>query len=276
MKNNEYEKYNETAANYDQTRTPVGIEIVLGCFAASPQPLSAQTILDGGCGTGSYIKALSDKFGYLHGLEFSEGMLGEAQKKLKDTANVSLGPGELPNIPYDDQSLDGLMFHQVIHHLGDDNSRDEYDQLHKLIQESHRVLRPGGVFILHTSSQRQLRDGFWWADLIPEAIEIIAQRFAPIEKIEEVLQATGFSSIGKIVPLHEVLQGQGYLDPEGPLKKSYRDGDSSWSLVSDEQLNAVSERVRTMNEKGTMTAYLEQREELRRDVGQATFVFGRK
>ncbi|MCK5000779.1 MAG: hypothetical protein KAS23_14655, partial [Anaerohalosphaera sp.] len=79
-----------------------------------------------------------------------------------------------------------------------------------------------------------------------------------------------------IVPLHEVLQGQGYLDPEGPLKKTYRDGDSTWSLVSEEQLNAVSERVRTMNEQGTMTAYLEQREELRRDVGQATFVFGSK
>ncbi len=276
MKNNEYEKYNETAANYDQTRIPVGLEIVLGCFAASAKPLSDQTILDAGCGTGSYIKALSDKFGYLHGLEFNENMLKEAQKKLKGTPNVRLGPGELPEIPYDDQSLDGLMFHQVIHHLGDDNSRNEFDQLHKLIQESHRVLRPGGVFVLHTSSQRQLRDGFWWADLIPEAVESIAQRFAPIEKIEEVLQASGFSSTGKIVPLHEVLQGQGYLDPEGPLKKTYRDGDSTWSLVSDEQLNAVSERVRTMIEKDTMTAYLEQREELRRDVGQTTFVFGRK
>ena len=142
MKNNEYEKYHETAANYDQTRTPVGLEIVLGCFAAAPQPLSDQTILDAGCGTGSYIKALSDKLGYLHGLEFNENMLSEAQKKLKETPNVRLGPGELPNIPYDEQSFDGLMFHQVIHHLGDDNSRDEFDQIHKLIQESHRVLRP--------------------------------------------------------------------------------------------------------------------------------------
>ena len=103
-----------------------------------------------------------------------------------------------------------------------------------------------------------------------------SQRFPPIEKIEEVLQAAGFHSIGKIVPLHEVLQGQGYLDPEGPLKKTYRDGDSSWSLVSDEQLDGVFERVRVMNEQGTMTAYLEQREAMRRDVGQATFVFGRK
>ena len=276
MNSNEYEKYHETAANYDQTRTPVGLEIILGCFSAAPQPLSAQTILDAGCGTGSYIKALSDKIGYLHGLEFNENMLGEAQKKLKETPNVRLGPGELPDIPYDEQSFDGLMFNQVIHHLGDDNSRDEFDQLRKLIQESHRVLRPDGVVVLHTSSQRQLRDGFWWADLIPEAVECIARRFPPIEKIEDVLQATGFRSIGKIVPLHEVLQGQGYLDPEGPLKKTYRDGDSTWSLVSDEQLNAALERVRAMNEQETMTAYLEQREELRRDVGQATFVFGRK
>ena len=168
------------------------------------------------------------------------------------------------------------MFNQVVHHLGNDNSKDEFVPLRKLIQEAHRVLRPHGVVVLNTSSQRQLRDGFWWDDLIPEAVESIARRFPPIEKIEEVLQATGFHSIGKIVPLHEVLQGQGYLDPQGPLKKTYRDGDSTWSLVSEEQLNAVLERVRAMNEQGTMTAYLEQREELRRDVGQATFVFGRK
>jgi len=276
MNSSEYEKYHETAANYDQTRTPVGLEIVLGCFAGLPQSLSAQTILDAGCGTGSYIKALSDKLGYLHGLEFNENMLNEAQKKLKETPNVRLGPGELPDIPYDEQSFDGLMFNQVIHHLGNDNSKDEFVPLRKLVQEAHRVLRPHGVVVLNTSSQRQLRDGFWWADLIPEAVESIARRFPPIEKIEDVLQATGFHSIGKIVPLHEVLQGQGYLDPEGPLKKTYRDGDSTWSLVSDEQLNAVLERVRAMNEQGTMTAYLEQRDELRRDVGQATFVFGRK
>ena len=124
-------------------------------------------------------------------------MLSEAQKKLKETPNVRLGPGELPNIPYDEQSFDGLMFHQVIHHLGDDNSRDEFDQIHKLIQESHRVLRPDGVVVLHTSSLRQLRACFWWADRIPEAVECIAQRFASITKLETELQQAGFCLIGK-------------------------------------------------------------------------------
>ena len=44
----EYESYNETSKTYDDTRSPVGVEVILGCFALSPRPLYEQTILDGG------------------------------------------------------------------------------------------------------------------------------------------------------------------------------------------------------------------------------------
>ncbi|MCI5144046.1 MAG: hypothetical protein D3923_00640, partial [Candidatus Electrothrix sp. AR3] len=109
-----------------------------------------------------------------------------------------------------------------------------------------------------------------------QAVDRIAVRFPPIAKIEETFRAAGFRATGRLIPLHDVLQGQGYLDPQGPLKKSYRDGDSTWSLADREELNTALERVQTMNAQGTMDAYLEQREELRKNVGQATFVFARK
>jgi ubiquinone/menaquinone biosynthesis C-methylase UbiE len=275
-KNYEYENYNETAAKYDQTRIPVGLEILLGCFAATPSPLSSQTVLDAGCGTGTCIKMLSDRIGRLHGLELNENMLHQAQEKLKEISNVHLRGGELPELPYEAESFDGLMCNQVLHHLGSGRSNSTFPELTRLLEEAHRVLRPNGVIILNTSSQQQLRDGFWWADLIPQAVERIAVRFPPIEMIEAALRAAGFRATGRLVPLHEVLQGRGYLDHQGPLKKSYRDGDSTWSLADKEELDAALDRVRTMNAQGTMAAYLEQREELRRNVGQATFVFARK
>ena len=271
-----YEDYHATAANYDQTRTPPGLEILLGCFAANPRLLSEQTVLDAGCGTGTCIRMLSDKIGCLHGLELNENMLHRAQENLQAIRNVHLRHGKLPELPYEAESFDGLMCNQVLHHLGAGQENSAFPELTQLLHEACRVLRPNGVIVLNTSSQQQLRDGFWWADLIPQAVDRIAVRFPPIAMIEAGLLEAGFHFVGRLVPLHEVLQGQGYLDPQGPLKKSYRDGDSTWSLAEQEELDAALERVRTMNSQGTMAAYLEQREALRRNTGQATFVFARK
>lgn len=57
----EYEDYHDTSKGYDNTRIPIGIEILLGCFASTPRPLPEQHILDGGCGNGNYIQALKKK-----------------------------------------------------------------------------------------------------------------------------------------------------------------------------------------------------------------------
>jgi hypothetical protein len=83
------------------------------------------------------------------------------------------------------------------------------------------VLRPGGVLAFNTSTHQQLRDGFWWADLIPEAVNKIARRFPTLAHMRRMLEAAGFRFGGIIVPLHEVLQGKQYLDPHGPLKQRF-------------------------------------------------------
>ncbi len=75
MQQLEFENYQETSKKYDSTRIPVGIEVLLGCFASTPRLLSEQTILDGGCGTGNYIAALKGKVSRIYGLEYNPGML---------------------------------------------------------------------------------------------------------------------------------------------------------------------------------------------------------
>ena len=78
------------------------------------------------------------------------------------------------------------------------------------------------------------------------------------------------------VPFHEVLQGPSYFDPRGPLKKSFRDGDSTWALLSEQELQTTLEQIRTLNEDGGITQYLDEREKRRNRVGQTTFIFARK
>jgi ubiquinone/menaquinone biosynthesis C-methylase UbiE len=273
----EFENYHETSKNYDNTRVPVGTEILLGCFASSPRPLQGQTILDAGCGTGNYIRALNGKVGMLVGLEFNEGMLAQAREKFQNNPNIRLYLGSLLDLPYAADSFDGIVCNQVLHHLNTGNvGQENFSPVRRMLAEAYRVLRPQGALVVNTSSHQQLFDGFWWADLIPAAMDRIAKRFPSLELLASMLEESGFNFRGNIVPLNSVLQGKNYLDPEGPLKKNYQNGDSTWSLATNEELEHALGRVRTMNEDGSMARYLEARETLRRNIGQTTCVFARK
>nr|VFK18914.1 MAG: Ubiquinone/menaquinone biosynthesis C-methylase UbiE [Candidatus Kentron sp. LFY] len=277
MKRAEYENYDETFRNYDTTRIPVGLEILLGFFASIPRPLNEQKILDLGCGTGNYIEALKDRIGHLHGLEITEGMLSKARQKLGNHSNISLTQGNLLDpLPYGDNRFDGVMCNQVLHHLVTDSHRQTFSEVRPVIEETHRVLRSPGVLAINTSSHHQLFHGFWWADLIPEAVDRISRRFPPIEFIQSILQKTGFRAAGIVVPIDAVLQAGNYLDPMGPVKKRFRDGDSTWSLATKEELQRACERVRTMNEHHKMEDYMKARERLRANTGQTTFIFAHK
>ncbi len=269
----DYENYSVTSQTYDTTRNPIGLEIILGCFAATnTRPLHEQVILDAGCGTGNYLQAIHRKVGACYGIDINEGMLAQAQRKFGNGSPVTFDRGSLVNLPYPDDVFDGIMCNQVIHHLGDPNSTGAFPNIQTMLSATYRLLRPHGVLVLNTCSRHQLVDGFWWADLVPQAVDKMAARIPPIELTVEMMERAGFRMGGIIVPLHEVLQGSSYFDPTGPLHKSFRDGDSTWALLSEEELHRTLERIRTMNEDGSITKYLDERQERRTRVGQTTFI----
>lgn len=273
----EFEDYHTTSKSYDNTRVPIGYEIVLGCFASTPRPLHDQIILDAGCGTGNYLDIFKDKVKAIHGIDANEGMLEKTKKKLAEYPQIHLKKADILKLPFEDNMFDGMMCNQVIQHLAIDVPREEFNPLSAMLREAHRVLRPGGVLVLNTCTPTQQQDAFWWADLIPKAIESVIRRFPPVETLAMLLSDAGFKQeVGSTVPLHEVLQGDNYLDPEGPLKKSYRDGDSTWALAEAQELEQALNRVKAMHASNTMTDYLKERENLRRQIGQTTFVYAKK
>lgn len=270
-----YEDYSATSAKYDDTRVAIGLEIIVGCLA-NGRRLDQQVVLDAGCGTGNYLGALSDLIGFGYGIEIDEAMLEEAKKKLRHRPNISLDRGDLTRLPYEANFFDGIICTQVLHHLDYENKAGMFPNVQKMLAESCRVLHRGGVIILNTCSREQLFEGYWWADLIPEAVGRMAARMLSVDQMAEMLMEAGFSIGGVVASLHEVLQGPSYFDPEGPLKASFRSGDSIWALVSDGELMGAMDRVRDMNRDGSIHAFLAEREERRRRVGQTTFIFGRK
>ena len=273
----DYENYSVTSHSYDTTRQPIGLEVILGCFAATnTRPLHEQTILDAGCGTGNYLQAIHDKVGTCHGIEINEGMLAQAQSKFGNGSHAKFDHGSLLNLPYPDDFFDGIMCNQVIHHLDDPGKTDGFPNVQAMISSAYRVLHPEGVLVFNTCSRQQLLDGFWWADLFPKTVDKMAARIPSIDLTLEMLRIAGFQQEGIIVPLHEILQGPSYFDPKGPLQKSFRDGDSTWALLSEGELHQTLERIRIMNEDGSIVEYLNEREKRRKRIGQTTFIFARK
>lgn len=276
----EYEDYNSTSGNYDDTRVPVGLPIILDLLASTPTPLKEQSILDAGCGTGTCLAELQGKLGKLHGRELSEGMQTVAKERFADDPDIQIDQGSITELPYADESFDGIVCNQVLHHLdhgeGEGASADDFPNVECFFREAFRVLRPGGIVVINTSSHPQHRDGFWWAALIPAAIERMLRRFPSIDCLEEISKRTGFINSEIKVPLDEVLQGKNYLDPKGPLSAAWRAGDSTWSLVTGDELPQALDRVTSMLEDGSMAAFMEEREQLRAKIGQTTFLAARK
>ncbi len=269
-----FENYSGTSANYDLTRRPVGLELILGAFAIGSPPLAQQTVLDAGCGTGNYIAALASRVGRIQGVELNSGMLAAARAKFSGQPEVRLHEGSILELPIESGSCSGVMVNFVLHHI-EEGTDASFATTRRAVAECRRVLAPGGTLIVQTCSHEQYRHGYWYSALIPEAIDRALARYIPLDLLEESMRETGLEPGGRLVPLDAVLQGDAYINPHGPAQSKWRDGDSSWALVEDAELSRVTDEIERMLEKDSMDAFLAEREGRRREIGQATFVIGR-
>ena len=270
-----YENYTETSKNYDRTREPVGMEIIIGCMAHAPAPLHEARILDAGCGTGSYTAAMLSYVGKVEAVDLNPGMLEVAGEKLsaaREEGRVSFHSSRIDDLPFDDATLDGVMINQVLHHLPDDPT-EGFPAHRRVFEEFARVLKPGGTLTVNTCTQEQLRHGYWYYDLIPQAAEALRTRFAPADRIAQILQDCGLDYRGRFAPTDARIQGNSYQNPHGPLKKEWRDGDSTWSLVSDKELEQALFKIRDLDGEGWLEGYVEHQDARRRDIGQITILF---
>ena len=267
-----YENYNAVSADYDRTRVPVGLEIIVGCLACGGRTLSSLRLLDAGCGTGSYTVALRRYAGTIDAVDLNPSMLGVARSKLDGAPGcpVALHEAGIDALPFEDASFDAVMVNQVLHHLPD-APHDGWPTLRRVLREFARVLRPGGAAIINTCSHEQLRRGWWHAALVPDAVETMLRRHADTEVLAGLLAEAGLAPQGRFVPSDAVLQGDAYFDGRGPLDPAWRRGDSLWSVVSDPELEAALDRIRALDEAGALHAFVAEHDRMRPSVGQIGF-----
>ena len=135
------EYYNETADRYDQWHiNPPSAKIVdawnfdnLKSFLKDTQ---INKSLELGCGTGRLSNALFQISQEVYGVDLSEEVLKIAKEKYP---KLKLACSEVINLPYEDNYFDMVIINGSLHH---------FFAVAKTFKEAHRVLKPGGAFVL--------------------------------------------------------------------------------------------------------------------------------
>jgi hypothetical protein len=121
-----------------------------------------------------------------------------------------------------------------------------------------------------------VQNGYWFYHLIPEAVKIVRRRYLSVETMMELLGQCGFSLEGRFVALDAMCRGKAYFDALGPLKKKWRDGDSTFALATENQLMRVRQEIKDMEKKGVLDSYIKEHDLARKYIGQTTFVVAKR
>ena len=100
--------------------------------------------LDLGCGQGWYLSELLEKGYMMHGLDYSRGQLNGSAHYLREKGLGSpLVHADGKHLPFGKNTFDFVYSINALHHIVDPKSQ------RSILDEIIRVLKPGGVFLLH-------------------------------------------------------------------------------------------------------------------------------
>jgi SAM-dependent methyltransferase len=194
--------YDETMApDYAHWRTPH--PQLLDSLVAVGAVLAESSVLELGCGTGNYIRALCERTGCVGwGLDPSSAMLAQAQTAISRRLHWVYASAERTG-------LDDAQFHlafcvDVVHHLS--NRAVAF-------QEAHRVLHPSGALCVATESEQMIRCRAPLSVYWPETIEVDLARYPRIGTVQSELHKAGFVRLDQL----EVESG-GLLPDSGPFQ----------------------------------------------------------
>jgi ubiquinone/menaquinone biosynthesis C-methylase UbiE len=269
-----YENYDRISATYDHTRRAFGLNQIR-TYVAHYIPQTPRRLGDIGCGTGNFTAALRDLAPYVVGCDLSIGMLSVAKTKVSPSGphclvNCDIGKG----LPFRSETFDILTCMQVVHHL--DFPGTGYPRHRCLFSEIHRVLVCGGLLILNTISHDQLRDGVWWGELIAPAVDRMIPRFSTISELSDMMASEGLDTI-TVEPFRDATtQNEEYFDYAAIRSQHFRNGDSHFSLLTPGELENALVRLDDLERSGAIHSYMKERDLLRRELGQSTFVVAKK
>jgi len=192
---------------------------------------AGRRVLEAGCGTGHWLAGLADadETTEVAGIDPSEGMLAHARTRLPDAELVQ---GRAEALPWDDASFDAVICVNAIHH---------FDDAPAFIDETRRVLRPGGGVLIVALDPHRGVDEWWIYDWFEGALARDRARYPATERIRRWLRAHGFGAVETAEAQHLDLSMPAHTAREGGYLE--RHVTSQLGLLTDEDYAAGLERI---------------------------------
>ena len=196
-------------------------------------PGPGSTVLEVGCGTGSYISRLASQWGcQAYGLDPSAGMLAHALARPEPVTWVQ---GWAETLCFRANSLDRIFSVDVIHHVA---------RKLAFYHEARRALRPGGRLCTVTDSEEIIRHREILSGYFPETVAIEFERYPSLAQLAAWQISAGLQDL----VVTTVEQPVAITSARPFRDKAY----SSLHLISEGAWRAGLERLERDLEKGAI------------------------
>ena len=155
-----------------------------------------QRVVDVGGGTGRGIRAVDTADSVV--LDASRPMLTEAREN-----GFPVLQGDATELPFGDETVDAVLIVDALHHM---------DPVEKVLAETERVLRPGGVLVVREVDPSALRGRAMSA--IEHVIGFHSTFFTP-EELTTRLEAAGFEPAVPVTDWNYTVAGVKSVGPPG-------------------------------------------------------------
>jgi ubiquinone/menaquinone biosynthesis C-methylase UbiE len=281
------DQYDKKSAGYDVFRTDSPgwreLEPIIDKF-----DLKGKTVLDAGCGTGSFFKDLVSKGpAKLVAYDPSPGMVTKAQAKA-DALDTTTDIEVFVACDFDkftENQFDCVVCLQVIQNLTADDPTAAAGARAGFLKGLHRIVKPGGLCVVTT--RYRLQDGhsisswgdlYWYSEVCPKAVGFM--ELAVPQSPHKEMEVAGFKDCTLTNSPDTMIQTAAYTDftKNMMLNSAFRAGDSFFSRLDDAELKVLQDHVQKKLDDGTLEAYMAARHKLRGDpkMGQVGIVCGTK
>jgi SAM-dependent methyltransferase len=141
-------------------------------FAAGLAP--GARVLEVACGSGSGLPYLAERAAQVVGMDYTEGVLQPARRRL--AATLPLVCGDAQHLPFAAQSIEMLLCFEAIYYLADQDA---------FLAESCRVLGPGGMLVISLTNPD-------WPDFVPGAM---STHYPSGPELYRRLRCAGFAQV---------------------------------------------------------------------------------
>jgi len=208
--------------------------------------INAKQILEVGSGTGFWLNLLHQVTPHLYGMDFSAGMIAQAQNQ---PAPLKLTRGTAVQLPYRSASFDMLYCVDAIHHFGDHQA---------FIKEAFRVLKPNGVLAVIGHDPHCAKASSWYIyNYFDTVYDTDLRRYPSGTSVLKWMEQEGFKNVSSqtVEHIQNIHVGDAVL--KDPFIK--HDATSQLALLSEEAYQAglkkINEAIANAREKNENIAF---------------------